>query len=311
MTFECSEVCPGRNGLPKIMMRSSDGNASCEVYLFGATVTSWCVQGKEKMFVSETTPFDGKKAIRGGIPIAFPQFGRPDQSMPQHGFVRNAMWSLTSRMADENSAEVVFTITDSADTRAVWPHKFTLNYQVKLTSDDLQMVLEIVNTDEEPFKCNTLLHTYFSIPAVERLQVLGFHGMHYIDQLVGGSSTDNSSLEEREAATICEEVDRIYLPRDDSGAAASVEIRNVEGSSVETIAKVKHVGHCDGDQAEKEHMVSTDCVLWNAWIEKTRSIGDLPDDAYLKYVCVEPGLVSKPHTVYPGKKLYLTQQFTC
>lgn len=45
---------------------------SIEVILFGATVTSWKKNGQEQFWLSEAAKFDGKKAIRGGIPVVFP-----------------------------------------------------------------------------------------------------------------------------------------------------------------------------------------------------------------------------------------------
>ena len=38
--------------------------------------------------------FDGTQPIRGGVPVIFPQFGRPDQSLPMHGFARSSLWTV-------------------------------------------------------------------------------------------------------------------------------------------------------------------------------------------------------------------------
>ena len=45
---------------------------SVEVMLYGATVISWKNNGNENMWVSSNAHMDGKKAIRGGVPVVFP-----------------------------------------------------------------------------------------------------------------------------------------------------------------------------------------------------------------------------------------------
>ena len=52
----------------------SSGSASAELYLHGATLTSWKVDGEELLFVSPKAVFAPPKAIRGGVPVCFPQF---------------------------------------------------------------------------------------------------------------------------------------------------------------------------------------------------------------------------------------------
>jgi glucose-6-phosphate 1-epimerase len=63
------------------------GETSCTVHQFGATVTSWKFGGVERLFLSDRAVQDGSKPIRGGIPLVFPQFGQ-NGKLPQHGFAR-------------------------------------------------------------------------------------------------------------------------------------------------------------------------------------------------------------------------------
>ena len=47
------------------------------------------------IFVFPGAVFDGRQPIRGGVPVVFPQFGRPNQSLfAMHGFARTSMWAL-------------------------------------------------------------------------------------------------------------------------------------------------------------------------------------------------------------------------
>lgn len=42
-----------------------------KIHLHGATVISWCRDGKEMLFLSSKALLDGSKPIRGGIPLVF------------------------------------------------------------------------------------------------------------------------------------------------------------------------------------------------------------------------------------------------
>src|SRR5678816_82938 len=75
----------GEQGLPMVAVTATDG-ARFEAYLHGAHVTSWRTagDGDERLFVSSEAHFEDGAAIRGGIPVCFPQFA--DQGpLPMHG----------------------------------------------------------------------------------------------------------------------------------------------------------------------------------------------------------------------------------
>ncbi|HEX6371728.1 MAG TPA: hypothetical protein VF006_22595, partial [Longimicrobium sp.] len=60
--------------LPKLRLSHASG-ATAEVYLHGAHVASWVpAGGTEALFVSRAATFAPGKAIRGGVPVIFPQF---------------------------------------------------------------------------------------------------------------------------------------------------------------------------------------------------------------------------------------------
>ena len=89
-----SASCKGRGGLDTVELVHASG-ATATVYLWGATLTSYCTAQREEMiFVSPGAVFDGKQPIRGGVPVVFPQFGRPDQALPMHGFARTSTWTV-------------------------------------------------------------------------------------------------------------------------------------------------------------------------------------------------------------------------
>lgn len=66
------ETASGRGGLPVVRLSSTLNRAAVDVYLFGATLTSWTNKdGIENIFVSSLAKFDGCKAIRGGMLLNF------------------------------------------------------------------------------------------------------------------------------------------------------------------------------------------------------------------------------------------------
>ena len=89
------------------LVHGKAADTSCELYLFGATLTSWQVKGQELIFVATKAKLDGSKAIRGGIPICFPAFG-PWSFGPQHGFARNSKeWKVAQQpKVDPDSGDV-------------------------------------------------------------------------------------------------------------------------------------------------------------------------------------------------------------
>src|SRR5512147_590366 len=134
---------PGINDLPKIILASPDG-ARAEVYLHGAHVTSWIPAGdQERLYLSTASEFRSGAAIRGGVPVVFPQFSTWGP-LPKHGFVRNRAWELIGVSA--GSAR--FQLSDSDATRVIWPHAFLAEFSVTVSERRLVMELAITNRSE-------------------------------------------------------------------------------------------------------------------------------------------------------------------
>ena len=122
------------------------GGAKVEVYLFGAHVFSWQAGGAERLWMSGLSKMDGSAPLRGGVPLAFPQFadmgevrgGRGDlggggsgmnppplpPQLPLHGFARTSLWTVTDVDHDDDSTSLTLSLSDSPETRAVWDHPF-------------------------------------------------------------------------------------------------------------------------------------------------------------------------------------------
>lgn len=90
-----AKVVEGNGGLAKVEVTARE--ASGQVYLHGAHVTSWQPSGADDLiFVSAKSWWEQDRPIRGGIPICFPWFGNKadNPSAPAHGFLRITPWQL-------------------------------------------------------------------------------------------------------------------------------------------------------------------------------------------------------------------------
>lgn len=285
--IEKSKVMKGKGDLDMVKLCHSSG-ATAELYLWGATLCSYKTSDDaEHIFVSPGALFDGKKAIRGGVPVVFPQFGQPDKIMAQHGFARTSFWALKSLDDNFEESTIVLTLVDSEATRSVWNHKFSLEYVVTLSAVSLKMTLRITNTGDVPFNFQALLHTYFKIPEISNVSIRGLSGRSYLDKakdnemLVEGWRWSDGHWHFVPDFNIPSYFDRVYLSGEMVAGSASkdVVIINKDAPGISTCNE----GRINGAPMPVE------VVVWNPY--EVKSPGDLPVPAYKEFVCVEPGLI--------------------
>jgi glucose-6-phosphate 1-epimerase len=276
---------PGEGGLPRAVVRNA--LASAEVYLHGAHVTEFQPNGApggSVLWMSDIAQYRKGKAIRGGIPIVWPWFGpHPgDDNLPQHGFARVSQWSVAGTVAwQDGRTELRLRLCDDEATRSLWPHAFELELRV-VVGTELQVELRSRNTGAEAIEIGGALHTYFHVGDVGRVSVEGFAGRDYIDRL------DDDRVKPQEGSiAIAEEVDRVYLDTTDESVIADPVLN-----------RRTHV-------AKKG---SRTTVVWNPWVEKSKRMGDFPDDGYLSMVCIEAtNTASDVYQVPPGGEHVLSQ----
>uniref|UniRef100_A0A0B6ZQX6 glucose-6-phosphate 1-epimerase n=1 Tax=Arion vulgaris TaxID=1028688 RepID=A0A0B6ZQX6_9EUPU len=263
-----------------VLLNRGDGNTAI-VHLHGATLLSWKCRGVEQLFLSSTAVFDNKKAIRGGVPVVFPNFG-PWPLGPQHGFARIKRWTSAVPPTKDHNGDVIalLVLQDDEETREMWNYKFRLVYTLTLTATTLSGTLVVHNTDQKALGFTCLLHTYFRVADIKTTAVTGLHDLVYSDKLKGGKE----ERESRKEVTINESNDRVYK----------------EAPKIVYITS----GPEPARQIELTTFNFPDIVIWNPW-EKAKEMGDFDDEGYKEMICVEPGKVWTPITLEAG------QQFEC
>lgn len=161
--------------LPAVLLRAPDG-AEAIVTLYGAHLVSWKgADGRERLFCSDASVLDGSKAIRGGVPVIFPQFAEQGQGM-RHGFARVSDWHLLDSGVEDGEAIALFTLAEEdlkPEYARAWRHSFSLALRVGIQGNTLAMDLEVRNTGPDPLPFAAALHTYYAVDDIGQVRVTG------------------------------------------------------------------------------------------------------------------------------------------
>lgn len=252
----------------------------------------------------------GSKAIRGGIPLCFPQFGQPDMAMPQHGFLRNNYWTEVSgsRFDGDENAGISFELAlkDVVNARGgKWGADTTLDakctYTVKIDGTGFATTIVMENLGEEAWDFQVLLHNYFLVHGRaaldgEKCNVKGLEGYTVSDKVSGKEYVLGA-----DPVTIPEVIiDRVYDP-----PQGTVDLSLTVTAGPSNNLSLTATGDVDGTK------VPVSGVVWNPHEINAKGMGDFGDDQFVDMICVEPGLLSNVPTLEAGKKATFSQTITC
>jgi glucose-6-phosphate 1-epimerase len=236
---------------PIIHLANSHGTAA--VALHGAHVISYIpTRQAPVIFTSKKAIFKEGKAIRGGIPICWPWFNAhpSDKTLPSHGYARNQFWKVIDSEHDSKLTSITLELV-----------KNELQVIATITlGESLIISLTTTNLSDKKQTIGGALHSYFNVSNIEKISISGLEDVTYIDTL-----TETEEIQKGDIF-ICEETDRIYL-----NSSHTVSIYDPTWNRSIFIDKI-------GSQST---------VIWNPWIDKSKSMADLGDDEYRNFVCVE------------------------
>jgi len=257
---------------PVLKLQTPDG-AVALISQHGAQVLSWIpAGGQDRLYLSPRAVFDGKRPIRGGVPVCFPQFAGHGP-LPFHGFARRHRWQVVGTRAGKDYAVATLRLTEDADTLPIWPHAFTAEMSVSIGGGRLDMELEVQNTGDAPFSFTAALHTYLKVGEVEALRIEGLRGLAYTDTADAGRLKKETGI----GVVVEGEVDRIY-----HDAPPTLLLREEHRAM--------------GIHAEN----FPDVVVWNPWVDKCAALDDMPADGFRRMLCVEAAAVREPIELAAG-----------
>ncbi|GMH41579.1 hypothetical protein BSKO_09489 [Bryopsis sp. KO-2023] len=277
-------ITVGEGGLEKVTIKTEEGD-SAEVYLHGGHLTSWkTAAGDELLFVSKEAIYKPPKAIRGGVPVCFPQFADMGP-INQHGFARNSTFAVEASTPD--SVTLVFKPSEAH--LEIYPHPFELRIEVSIAPRTLSQKMTVKNLGSSDMAFTCALHTYYRVGNINQAKVYIPTGQGNLEHL---DSTDGRARKQSDSNCVdfTEEVDRIYLKTSDA---------------------IKIVDGANGRGIGLEKSGFPDAVVWNPWIEKAKATGDLGDEEYKEMLCVEPAVAASGPIVLPAGETWCgTQELT-
>jgi glucose-6-phosphate 1-epimerase len=259
------------DGHPAVALRAPDG-ARAILLLHGGHLVSWTpAGGDEQLYLSPTSRYGEGQAVRGGVPVIFPQFATRGP-LPRHGLLRTRGWQFDDTPPQGQHAQAVMRFESNADTRAIWPHDFVAEITVSIIGKQLDVEFAVTNTGDTPFDFSVALHTYLRTNDVLKAQLEGLQGMKYEDNT-------NGQWQEQwgDVTQVVGEIDRTY-----HDVGNTLTLREL-GRRV-TIARSGF----------------TDAVVWNPGADKCAQLNDMPPGDWQHMLCVEAGRIIDPATLAPG-----------
>lgn len=265
---DCVTLEEQTSGYPVYVIRHPQVTA--RVAVNGAHVMEWqpASQTHPVLYLSPDAVLENGKPIRGGIPVCWPWFGGhvSDATKPMHGIARILPWELLRVDAKDSHVTMLFQFKSSDASRAHWPHDFVCHLGISL-GEKLEVSLMTQNTGSDAFVVTEALHTYLSVGDIAQTVVRGLSGAKYLDTVGERTLRDGQEGD----ITFDREVDRQYI------STSGVVIEDPAWNRKLIVDKLG----------------SGTTVVWNPWIEKSKRLSDLPDEAYHGFLCVEAANASE------------------
>lgn len=256
------------------------GDSSIEVHHQGAHLSSWVYQGKEQLFLSRQALFEPAKAIRGGVPICFPQFAAFGPGR-YHGFARNMLW----QPCETSQPNLVrFELVHNKDTLELWPHEFKAQFDIELMNNILNMCLRVENVGSDAMEFTAALHSYFSVDAIQNAFVAGLQACQFWEK---GSAFTQRQHQQPSELRVDQVIDRVYFNSPNALRLVGLEsTRLIEAQGF------------------------ADTVIWNPWREGASALVDMADHEYQQMLCIESANVQTPVHLDPGAVWQGVQKIT-
>lgn len=255
---------------------------SVRVSDLGAQVLSWTARGQERLFLSERAVLDGSAAIRGGVPVCFPQFNARGP-LPKHGLARRAMWQWLGVEVQGDALTARWLWDAAAPLHADFSHGLRAEVAVTVSPDSLRIALSATNTGSTALAFTGALHTYLAVQGADMAALHGLDGAAFWD-----AAKSFAPAVQGGTVVLGEEVDRVY-----ARTAQPLQLRDAAGTL-----------QISQDAAWPE------TVVWNPGPALCAKLPDMQDADWMRMLCVEAAAINQPVALHPGQQWQGAQTLT-
>ena len=148
---------------------------TAEISLYGGHVLSWAPAGhKPVIYMSPKAVFKKGKALRGGIPLCWPWFGKntEDASQPAHGVARISTWQV-GRCEEGEDGRVNLML-------ALPPENDMLPSAALGMEIGNELTMSLITLDvPRAMPYSAAMHTYFAVSDYEQVAVTGLEDLTF------------------------------------------------------------------------------------------------------------------------------------
>ena len=246
------------HGAPVLWLRNAHCRAALSLH--GGQLLSFAPQGQDDWLWLSPTSKRPPGAVRGGVPVCWPYFGREGQpaQVPQHGFARTSTWTLDDLR--EEGEDIVVELSLPANEAS--PLRLR---QVLRLGRSLRQSLTTSNAGSRPIAFTQALHSYFRVGDAMRATLHGVDGLRYADRHDGAEHLQTGDW-------------NLHDPRD-SGRSD----RTYRDAGAEFVLEDPALGRSLRIRSSGSRAL----VVWNPGASGVAALGDVPADGWRDFICVE------------------------
>jgi len=240
------------------ILRVSTELCRAEISLYGAQVLQWTPTGQlPVIFMSPQAVFKQGKALRGGIPLCWPWFGKntEDAALPSHGVARISTWQLAG---SEELPDGKLRLT-----LALPPQQEMMPSGAVIMELGSELAISLLTLDVPramPF--SAAMHTYFAVSDYEKVAVTG------LEETAFEEYADDATPHCEDPLIPAGHIDRIYHP-----VPEGQEI-TIHDPAWQRSIRIRRGG-------------SASAVIWNPGEKLAAGMGDLGAEASRGFLAVE------------------------